>query len=299
MEILLRITSLCNLRCKFCFVRENFGSPPIDEIVDLVGKELKYKSLSKIWVNITGGEPLIRGDLKDLLSTIGAYSKECGINLQTNATLITHDLAVMLKKNGVKSAFVGIPALTNESYFVLTGKKDGLITAIKGIKCLMSVGIYVCLNFVLSRLVMEDFYEIPDFVLKNFGNSISVNLSTLSPGTPEDFFKKYGLDYQVAGRILQDVYFKLRRYKIKTTYFGGDCSPPICAFNNKDICKIYSFGKPVLPIRYYDTPNNLVEGYMYKSGRCKECIYDDRCSGVSSLYVRVFKNHNFNPKKYF
>ncbi len=208
-EVLIRITSLCNLRCGFCFARDDFGIPPKSLILDSLKDRLKsVAEKSDIFLNITGGEPLVRSDFFEILSDLVRLFNVRNVNLQTNATLINRRNAMNLVKNNVRSAFVGLPALNEEDYYRLTGKRDGFRSAIRGIHSLLDAGIKVCLNIILTGMSLKDFDNIPGFVLKEFGKSLSVNLSTLSPGTPENFLMKYGVEYPEAGMIFQKTYFR-------------------------------------------------------------------------------------------
>ncbi len=299
-EILLRITSFCNLRCRYCFSRENFGSPSVNELfktLKFVMKRERIRSDSTVLLNITGGEPLVRRDLFEILVRFGHIFENHSVNIQTNATLITKEVAKRLYRYNVKSAFVGLAALNNQDYVKLTGLEGGFTDALTGIHYLIDAGIEVCLNFVLSKVVIDDFLQIPEFVISEFGNFVSVNLSTLSPGTPEDFLKKYGVSYPYAAMLFEKIYKKLKMAGISYGAFGGDCSPVICAFKNKEIRKMYSFASSPLEIKYSSSFNDIKDGFRYKSILCKQCCYNRRCIGVSSVYARVFKDRNYRPIK--
>ncbi|MCX7958685.1 MAG: radical SAM protein [Deltaproteobacteria bacterium] len=298
-EILIRITSLCNLRCSFCFADYNFGNIGADEVLKSVISKLHQEGIegdSDIFVNITGGEPLVRKDFFEILRNLKRIFKRHTVNLQTNAVLITEELAENMYKNNIRSAFVGLPAITERTYNKLTGRKGLFGYALRGINYLIKSGIDVCLNIILTKLSIKEFRRIPDFVSERFGRDVSVNLSTLSPGTPAQFLEKFGVDYMEAGKIFQDVYSGLGRAGIRYGSFGGDCSPPACAFSDKKIYRIFSFDKSPLPVKYQEDLGLAEEGLRYKSLLCKKCRFDNYCPGVSAVYARVYKSRNFNPR---
>lgn len=295
-EVLLRITSLCNFKCKYCLAYKQFENLDLENLIDYMLKKIYGEGIKldfKVLINITGGEPFVRKDiiniLKGLKRRLGNYS----INIQTNATLIDFTIAKMLYQNNVRSAFVGFPSINKENYHRLTGAKNMYDKAIKGIHNLLNAKIDVCLNFILSRITFEEFEHIPSFVLSEFGKSASVNLSTLSPGTPLEFLKKYGVSYPEAGEIFQRVYLDLKSKGIKYGSFGGDCSPPICAFDNNEIKSTFSFSSSPLEFKYINDFENIKNGYRYKLVSCQKCRYDSRCGGISYEYATTFKRHNF------
>jgi MoaA/NifB/PqqE/SkfB family radical SAM enzyme len=298
-EILLRITSDCNLKCKYCFSAIKFGSIGKGRFKILLNELLKREGIEvgEVLFNITGGEPILNRDLFEILAILRESLSIYSINIQTNATLIDDRIAKRLFSINVKSAFVSVPSIREENYAFLTGLEGGLKKAIKGIHSLLNAGIKVCLNFVLSGVTKSEFIEIPNFVVDNFSRDVNVNLSTLSPGTPYEFFSEFGVDYKTAGGILEQVYHKLREQGIEYGSFGGDCSPPICAFESKEIREIFSFSSSDKYAKYLTEFTDLQEGHKYKSSICKKCKYDNKCPGVPYLYVKKFKDKNFNPIK--
>lgn len=86
----LYVTHRCNLRCKYCsdgcgspFYLNNEAEMPLKDIYAVLGKIVK----SVKYLDITGGEPLLREDILDIVS----YARQCGfkkIFLNTNGLLL-------------------------------------------------------------------------------------------------------------------------------------------------------------------------------------------------------------------
>ncbi|MGB9600506.1 MAG: radical SAM protein [Myxococcota bacterium] len=295
-ELLLRITSLCNMRCRYCFAARKFEKISAERLIALMLKRLSEEGIglnSGILITITGGEPLLREDLIELLRGLKRILGNYKINIQTNATLINRDMAKKLLQSNVRSAFIGFPSINRKNYYLLTGVKNGYEQAIRGVNSLIEAKIDVCLNFILHKMTIEEFEDIPSFIVNNFGKSVSVNLSTLSPGTPMEFLREYGIPYSEAGKILQRAYFGLKERGIRYGSFGGDCSPPICAFEGMEIKDIFSFGSSPLQIKYVNEFTNIEDGYRYKLISCRRCKYNSKCSGIPFGYAILFKRHNF------
>ncbi|MGA2499723.1 MAG: radical SAM protein, partial [Tepidisphaeraceae bacterium] len=92
----LELTARCNLQCRHCFAesspsRGTHDELPLDELEQLF---VDMASCGAFRLGITGGEPLLRGDLADVLRLAGRHGlSPC---LTTNGLLITDDLARQL-----------------------------------------------------------------------------------------------------------------------------------------------------------------------------------------------------------
>lgn len=96
-------TWICNLTCEFCYAEDLMYAqkkPPnieIDAVRDLMEQA---KKLGLIHVNVTGGEPLVRRDIFDL---IDAIPKDIVVSIVTNSTLLTPEKVDRLKEVGVST----------------------------------------------------------------------------------------------------------------------------------------------------------------------------------------------------
>ena len=89
--IWIKVTNRCNLRCKYCYADASIDCDSsfelsVKQIKDML-EELKGKNFNKIV--ITGGEPLMRNDIVEILETCAQYGK---VQLLTNGTICTHEL---------------------------------------------------------------------------------------------------------------------------------------------------------------------------------------------------------------
>ncbi|MDD3620922.1 MAG: GTP 3',8-cyclase MoaA [Methanofollis sp.] len=153
----LSITPRCNLDCFYCHAegevhpREELSLEEIQEILE-VGAKFGIRS-----VKLTGGEPLVR---KDILDIVRAVPDGIEVSLTTNGTLL-EGLAHDLKAAGLSRVNVSLDTLRPERYRSIT-KKDLLDRAVRGIKAAVDAGLTpVKLNMVLLKDVNED--EVDDF----------------------------------------------------------------------------------------------------------------------------------------
>ncbi|MDD3622793.1 MAG: GTP 3',8-cyclase MoaA [Methanofollis sp.] len=160
----LSITPRCNLDCFYCHAegevqpREELSLEEIQEILR-VGAKFGIRS-----VKLTGGEPLVR---KDILDIVRAIPDGIEASLTTNGTLL-EGLAHDLKAAGLSRVNVSLDTLRPERYRAIT-KRDLLDRVVRGIKAAVDAGLTpVKLNMVLLKDVNED--ETEDFFAFVRGN---------------------------------------------------------------------------------------------------------------------------------
>jgi len=139
-EIMLEVTDRCNLDCTFCFNKlyikrgrhkRELDTSSIKQIID------KIKISGVRIVRFTGGEPLLRDDIFELMAY--AYRKKLKVWLNTNATLITrHNVGNIVKY--VDNVLVPLNAYNSKDEEEITGK-DSFRSKIRGILLLKKNGI--------------------------------------------------------------------------------------------------------------------------------------------------------------
>src|SRR5262245_18878081 len=102
-SIELAVTWICNLKCEFCYAEDLMYSQkrPPDIPIATVKKLIEdAKKRGLIHVNITGGEPLVRKDLFDL---IDALPRDNVVSVVTNSTLLNEKKIDRFKEVGVST----------------------------------------------------------------------------------------------------------------------------------------------------------------------------------------------------
>ncbi len=104
-----------------------------DEILDVL-RDVKENFGTDVMINITGGEPLMRKDLFDIMSEADSMGFDWG--LVTNGTLITDDIIRKMRETHMKTITVSIDGLreTHESLRKLPGSFDRIFEAIRKLK---------------------------------------------------------------------------------------------------------------------------------------------------------------------
>ena len=139
------VTTACNLHCIHCHA--SGGEPAPDELTTAEAKGL-LEQLAMVpefrMMAFTGGEPLVRADLFELL----AYSQALGFTntMATNATLIDDAVARRLRRHGVVIAAVSLDGFDAETHDAIRGLPGSFDAAVRGIRALRGAGILLHIN---------------------------------------------------------------------------------------------------------------------------------------------------------
>jgi cyclic pyranopterin phosphate synthase len=160
----LSITDRCDLRCTYCMPERMTFLPRQDllsfEELDLLVAQFAAFGVDKL--RITGGEPLVRKDVMELMARfsrhLGAGLRE--LTLTTNGTLLSR-YAGELAAIGVKRINVSLDTLKPD-VFARIARRDQLKDVLGGIDAAIAAGLKVKLNTVALHGVNEQ--EIPDLI---------------------------------------------------------------------------------------------------------------------------------------
>jgi GTP 3',8-cyclase len=163
-DLRVSLTDRCTLRCTYCMPEE--GLPWLqrsdllsdDEIVRLVGIATTLGVRS---VRLTGGEPLLRPGLPDLVRRLAGIEPRLKLSLTTNG-LRLRKLAADLKAAGLDRVNVSLDTLSPETFTALT-RRPGHELVLDGIAAAAEEGLTpVKVNTVLTRGVND--HEILDLL---------------------------------------------------------------------------------------------------------------------------------------
>jgi cyclic pyranopterin phosphate synthase len=155
------VTGECNLRCPHCIPPE--GTLPSGEMLNNEEIAAVVRAAVGVGVNkikLTGGEPLSRPGIVDLIQLLSDIEGVRDISMTTNGTLLAQN-AEELAEAGLHRVNVSLDTLDPEKYrkMTLTGQ---LSDALKGIDAAIKAGLSpVKINFVAMKGMNDD--EIVDF----------------------------------------------------------------------------------------------------------------------------------------
>lgn len=158
------VTDKCNLRCTYCMPEE--GLPwmrreqllTYEEITEVV-RVMAGMGLRR--VRITGGEPLVRRDLPELVRLLNEVPGIDDLSLSTNAVLLA-DQAEALREAGIDRVNVSLDSLREDRVDSIARRPGSYGKIMKGFEAAEAVGFDpIKVNVVLIRGVNDD--EIEDF----------------------------------------------------------------------------------------------------------------------------------------
>jgi len=149
-ELVLWVTTDCNLRCRYCYASGGDEAEYMDWQVAKQALDIMLSQSDSFKIQFAGGEPLLN---MDLIEQVVRYTQGLGIRyqLQTNATLIDNKVAGNLKRLGVDVgvSLDGLPEV-NDPLRPFADGHGSTAATIAGLEKLRVAGIGVGLTCVLS-----------------------------------------------------------------------------------------------------------------------------------------------------
>ncbi|MFB6280976.1 MAG: TIGR04347 family pseudo-SAM/SPASM protein [Haloferacaceae archaeon] len=152
------LTRQCNLYCEHCYASADRGVAP-GELTTAEGKAL-LDDLAAYGVPVvlfSGGEPLVREDLPDLV----AHAADRGLRpvLSTNGTLLTPDRARELRDAGLRYAGVSVDGMP-EHNDRFRGKEGAFDAAVRGIEACLDAGLKTGLRYTITERNADDLADV-------------------------------------------------------------------------------------------------------------------------------------------
>jgi len=162
----INVTFQCNNNCKYCPINRNvcFAEPSLNYIKSSIDK-IKDKGDKRI--TLTGGESLLRRDIFKIIQ----YAKKQGfeLELKTNGRIAFYkQYAKELVKTGIDKVILYFPSSNPETFDNITQTKGSYFQTIIGIENLISLGVNLEINIVISK---KNYKELKDIftLLKRIG----------------------------------------------------------------------------------------------------------------------------------
>jgi cyclic pyranopterin phosphate synthase len=135
------VTDRCNIRCFYCMPETNVVFQPREQLLsfeEIVRVTQVACQLGIRKVRITGGEPLVRQELPELIRMLSQLEALEEIALTTNGVLLA-DQAMLLKEAGVQRINISLDTL-NEATFQRLARRDELPRVLAGIDAALAAG---------------------------------------------------------------------------------------------------------------------------------------------------------------
>lgn len=160
-DLRISVTDRCNFRCTYCMPKEIFGKDfpfmpkdnimTFEEIDRLAGI---FISLGVKKIRLTGGEPLLRRNIHQLISMLSLRDVE--VAMTTNGVLLPR-YAPSLSAAGLDRITVSLDALDESTFATITDSGHTVAAVLAGIEAAESVGLGpIKINTVIKRDINED-----------------------------------------------------------------------------------------------------------------------------------------------
>ncbi len=178
-DLRISVTDRCNFRCVYCMPKEVFGSDYqfLERSQILTFEEITR--LARIFVShgvgkirLTGGEPLVRRDLPQLVAMLSSIS-DLDLTLTTNGSLLARQ-AQALKDAGLKRVSVSLDSLDDATFKTMNDVDFPVDKVIEGMDAAAAVGLGpIKVNMVVKRglnessiLPMARFFREKGYILR-------------------------------------------------------------------------------------------------------------------------------------
>ncbi len=247
------VTQRCNHACIFCH-REGifrFEEEALDpEDYGFLAKVSKTLGITKY--KLTGGEPLVREDIADIVRELRYYSNE--VSLSTNGSLLKNK-ARSLAEAGLDRLNLSLHSFKDEVFTYIT--RAPLKPVMEGLIEALDVGLKVKINFVVMRSNVNEISRLLDFASRV---SVSANLIELIPlGTPQNVYMKEHVS-------LSEVEDLLEKRATRKYYRDFQNRPTYVLDSGVEVTLIRGYGNPYLC-------SGCTRLRLTPSGKIKVCIY--------------------------
>lgn len=233
------VTDRCNLRCVYCMPEEGIDNVSHEEILSYdeiirICKCIANLGIKKI--KITGGEPLVR---KDIINLIKEIKKIHGINevtITTNGVLL-YEMADELYKAGIDAVNISLDTLDKYKYLKIT-RRDKYKNVTMAIDKLINLGVRVKINCLAIK--EYNFNEIVKIAEYSKNNNVDVRFIELMP---IGYGKTYtGVSNEIILGLLEEEYGSFNQIEEKrgngpAVYYKNDnfkgCIGLISAISNE------------------------------------------------------------------
>ena len=189
----LSVTDRCDLRCAYCMPERQTFLPKAEVLTleELYKLSLGFMERGIRKLRLTGGEPLVRRDMIELVKALGRRvgDKLDELTMTTNGTRLA-EFADQIAAAGVKRINVSLDTL-DRAEFARLARRDSLPQVLEGISAAREAGLKVKLNTVALKGVNE--HHIADLIAWAHGQSMDLTLIEVMPlgEVEEDRFDHY------------------------------------------------------------------------------------------------------------
>ncbi len=248
-NIFFELTYACNLKCVHCYAQAGEEHNEILSLNQVTAMIDQFSAAGGISLTISGGEPLLRPDLIEIIAY--AAAKPLVVRMLSNGILITAGLAQRLKQaglSGIQLSLDGHCAAVHDAYRGLPGAFDRTIAAIGH---LQEAGLEVDLGTVIHRNNVDHVIDIIEL-----GRNHGI-VPAFSMQKPDGRAQTIGRQYQISYQECAQAKIRINQFHSangKNPYRVTKCQPKryrcsagtggLCVRPNGDVVPCADFRQP-------------------------------------------------------
>jgi cyclic pyranopterin phosphate synthase len=205
------VTDRCNLRCLYCMPEEGMEFMDHDKLMsfdDIVEVVRAAAELGISKLRITGGEPLVRPKIEELIAELASIPGIEDIAMTTNGIFLQNK-AKALKEAGLKRVNVSLDTL-DPARFRLIARRGDLGKVLKGLEAAAEAGFHpIKLNMVLLKGMNDD--EIGDFLRMSYDHELHVRFIEYMPiGHADEGWRKHYLPLSRVMEVAEQIGYRAK-----------------------------------------------------------------------------------------
>ncbi|MDW0236827.1 MAG: GTP 3',8-cyclase MoaA [Nitrososphaeraceae archaeon] len=172
-KLRISVTDRCNMRCGYCMPKDNtkwFDTTEVLSFDEIIRLSSIFANLGVKKIRLTGGEPLVRPSIENLIKSIAKIGNIKSIGLTTNGLLLQEKVEA-LKSSGLDSVNISLDSFKEDRFKMMTGV-NGLEKVVNSIQKAKDVGFDVKINTVVVRGWNDD--EVVEFA--NFARRTGITV---------------------------------------------------------------------------------------------------------------------------
>ena len=157
-DLRVSVTDRCNFRCSYCMPLDRYEWISRREVLtfeEITRLSRLFVSLGVEEIRVTGGEPLLRHKLSELINRLARIDELKDLSLTTNASFL-HQQAAALLRAGLRRINVSLDTINPRKFREMT-KRDDLASVLQGLLTAKNIGISpIKINSVVQRGINDD-----------------------------------------------------------------------------------------------------------------------------------------------
>jgi cyclic pyranopterin phosphate synthase len=217
------VTDRCNLRCTYCMPAEGLAWKKQQELLtfdEIERVALIFADMGVSKIRLTGGEPMVRKNLIELVERLGRIEGIETLAMTTNATLLEPHVKA-LKKAGMSQLNISLDTFNAERFSEITRQDKGMFDVVRaGLDAAMAEGFEsLKLNVVVMSGINDD--EILDFADFAFQNPVNVRFIEYMPFKDNQWTNEKVVTYKDILTVISE-HYQVRKLADAPSAVGKD-----------------------------------------------------------------------------